>query len=73
MHMKKERKEHMVLGAQPSVLKQAIDMLLLIQGLLHQLTAIFTHNLPFSDAQTHIGHLADKYIHGQVRLVPLIS
>lgn len=61
----------MVLGAQPSVLKQAIDMLLLIQGLLHQLTAIFTHK--FSDAQTHIGHLADKYIHGQVRLIPLIS
>lgn len=71
MHMKKERS--MVLGAPPSVLKQAIDMLLLIQGLLHQLTAIFTHNLPFSDAQTHIGHLADKYIHGQMRLVPLIS
>lgn len=47
----------MVLGAQPSVLKQAIDMLLLIQGLLHQLTAIFTHNPPFSDAQTHIGHI----------------
>lgn len=51
-------------------------MLLLIQGSLHQLTAItaiFIHNPLFSDAQTYIGHLADKYIHGQVRLVPVIS